>query len=164
MSVPNIWYNFSLIRLKNNFILKTIFMLMIKSNQSPSIKHFFDIFDDIFEPVFLDDNSVNRPLHDVIENDNEFILDLQLPGIKKEDINITVNKNKLIIEAERNENKDLKYNRKETFYGKFEKSFTLPDIADIEKITSSLNDGILTVILPKKLNGENSGIKKIEIL
>ena len=122
--------------------------MLVRRHTNPSIKLFDTIFDDLFE--FPTVNSlIKTPIHDVIENEKEFQVELLLAGLKKEDIRIDVEKDVLTIKAERKEVKDLKYNRKETYFGKYERSFVLPDTVDKENIRASFVDGILKVVIPK---------------
>jgi HSP20 family protein len=127
-----------------------------------------DIFDDLFDlPSCCDtsccDPTAKTPVHDVIENDNEYIIEMLLAGVKKEDISIDIKKDKLILKAERKEIKDLKYNRKQTYFGKYERLFILPDNADIDNIEASMDNGILKIIILKtkdiKLNKKAIEIK-----
>jgi len=129
---------------------------------SPSINLFTSILDDLFELSELD-TMAKTPVHDVIENEKEFQIELLLAGLKKEDISIDIEKNMLKINAERKESKDVKYNRKETYFGKYERSFKLPDNVDKEKIDASLIDGILKITIPKLEDNTKLGKKTIEI-
>jgi HSP20 family protein len=90
---------------------------MLRKYSAPEIRLFNSIFDDLFEFPMVN-SMVKTPVHDVIENDKEYQVELLLAGVKKEDISIDIEKDVLTIKAERKENKDLKYNRKETFFGK----------------------------------------------
>lgn len=123
--------------------------------------NFIKIFDEIFDEK-LDMESSKYPTHDVIENDNEFIVELELAGVKKEDIAINCENNELSIEAERNRDDNLKYNRKELYSGKFKKSFNLPDNVNTENINATLIDGILRLRIPKSVD-ENKKKKEIKI-
>lgn len=89
------------------------------------------------------------PNHDIIEKDNEYVVDFALAGFKKENVSLNIDKNMLTIEGERKPDDDTKYNRKNTFYGKFRKSFTLPENINSENIDASFSDGILSIIIPK---------------
>lgn len=92
------------------------------------------------------------PSVDIGENDKEFVVKAELPEVKKEDIKVTVDDGTLSISGERNvekEDKDTKFHRVERAYGRFERTFTLPDETDASHITSDYKDGILTVHLPK---------------
>lgn len=135
---------------------------MLKKYSAPEIRLFTSIFDDLFE-FPITNSMVKTPVHDVIENDNEYQIEMLLAGVKKEDINIDIEKDVLTIKAERKENKDTKYNRKETFFGKYERSFILPDDVDKEKIDASLVDGVLHVIVPKLEDKSKLSKKTIEI-
>lgn len=122
-------------------------MLAIRRNY-PTINLLDSVFENLFDyPVV--DSGIKTPIHDVIENDKEFQIEMLLAGMKKEDISIDVEKDVLIIKAERKEVKDIQYNRKETYFGKYERSFNLPDNVDAENIEASLVDGILKLIIPK---------------
>jgi HSP20 family protein len=143
-------------------------MTSIRKYNAPSIRLFNPLFsellDELFEfPSTVTDSTVKTPVHDVIENDKEYQINLLLAGIKKEDVSIDVDKDTLIIKAERKEEKDLKYNRKETYFGKYERSFILPDNVDKENIDASMSDGILKIIVPKLVDNVKLSKKAIEI-
>lgn len=92
------------------------------------------------------------PSVDISENDKEYVVKAELPEVKKEDIKVNVEDGTLCISGERKvekEEKGTKFHRVERAYGRFERSFSLPDEADADKITSEYKDGILTVHLPK---------------
>jgi HSP20 family protein len=92
------------------------------------------------------------PRVDVLEKTNQFEVHLALPGLKKEEINISIEKNTMTVSGERklkNENKEDKFHMVENFYGKFSRSFTLPENIDTTKIEGAFEDGMLSVILPK---------------
>jgi HSP20 family protein len=95
------------------------------------------------------------PSVDIGENDNEYVVKAELPEVKKEDIKVNVDDGTLSISGERKvekEEKGTKFHRVERAYGRFERSFSLPDETDADKITSEYKDGILTVHLPKNPN------------
>lgn len=98
------------------------------------------------------------------EDEKAYYLEIDLPGVKKEDINVEVKDNVLRISGERKfkkEEEDKGYKRVESFFGKFERSFTLPADADAEKIEAKAEDGVLTIVIPKVEQKENT--KKIAI-
>jgi len=99
--------------------------------------------------------------YDVIEKDEEYVLDLMLPGFKKEDVSINVENNIMTIEGERKVQEETKYNRKGSFYGHFKKSFTLPEDVLADNIDASYKDGILSLEIPK--NEKMKLSKTIEI-
>jgi HSP20 family protein len=129
----------------------------------PSISLLNALFD--FEDLFeIPKNPLIKvPIHDVIENEKDYQVELLLAGVKKEDVKVDVDNDVLTIKAERKEVKDLKYNRKETYFGKYERSFVLPDNVDKENIDASLVDGVLKVIIPKLEKDTKLSKKAIEI-
>ena len=98
------------------------------------------------------------------EDEKAYYVEVDLPGVKKEDINVEVKDNILTISGERKfkkEEEDKGYKRVESFFGKFERSFTLPADADADKIEASVEDGVLKLTIPKIEQKEN--VKKISI-
>ena len=99
------------------------------------------------------------------EADDAYYIEVDLPGVKKEDVSIDVNENVITISGERKveeERKDDEFYRVESVYGKFERSFTLPDDVDTDNIEAEMNDGVLTVKIPK-VQVVDKAPKKIEI-
>ena len=99
---------------------------------------------------------------DVIDRDKEFLVRGELPGVEKDDIEITIAGGRLLIEAEREfEEVDEKeeFYRHELGYGKFMRTVMLPDEVDPESIHAELKDGILTVTLPKVRAAERHTVK-----
>jgi HSP20 family protein len=92
------------------------------------------------------------PAADLIENKDNFVVTAELPGIRKEDIKVTVQNNMLIISGEKKketENKGDTWHRVERSYGSFNRTFDLPALIDANKINAEFKDGILRVHLPK---------------
>jgi HSP20 family protein len=129
----------------------------------PTVRLFNDIFDDLFDMSVVNKSGAKTPVHDVIENNKEYVVELLLAGVSKDSISIDIDNDVLTIKAERKEVKDLKYNRKETYFGKYERSFILPDNVDKENIGASLIDGILKLIIPKLEVDTKPSKIKIEI-
>jgi len=105
------------------------------------------------------------PLVNEKEDDKAYYLEIDLPGVGKEDIDIEVKDNFLIVSGERKfkkEESDTGYKRIESFFGKFEKRFKLPPDADAEKIEAKAENGVLTIIIPKKKKPKEN-VKKIAI-
>ncbi|WP_233144703.1 Hsp20/alpha crystallin family protein [Methyloprofundus sedimenti] len=95
------------------------------------------------------------PKVDVIDHDKEIEVQAALPGVKKEDLEISIDIQLLTIKAshktEKEEKKDEgKYFRREISRGEFQRAVALPDGVDNENVSASFNDGILTVPIPKK--------------
>ena len=92
------------------------------------------------------------PKVDIAETDNEFEVQLHVPGMKKEDFNIDLNKDQITISGERkfkDEKKEKNFHSVESYYGTFNRTFYLPEVVNKEKIGASYEDGILTINLPK---------------
>ncbi len=101
---------------------------------------------------------------DVIDTGSTFRLESELPGFKKEDIKIDIEKERLTISAERStENREEQENciRRERFFGTFSRSFDISGI-NVEGIEAAYKDGILTVTLPKK-SAEVPASRRLEI-
>lgn len=99
---------------------------------------------------------------DVTEDDKAFHVKAEMPGVDKEDIDITVDGNQVTISAEMKREKSSKEGEKEIYteryFGKTYRSFTLPGDFDGDKAKADLDDGVLTLSLPKKANGSTRRI------
>ncbi len=92
------------------------------------------------------------PLVDITEDEKEFLLKAELPGVKREEVKVTVEDGVLMLSGERRfekEEKDKKYHRIERAYGSFVRSFTLPEETPADKVAAEFKDGVLLVHLPK---------------
>ena len=86
------------------------------------------------------------------EGKEAYHIEVELPGIKKNEVDVKVDGNVLTISGERtlrDEVKEENYHKVESFYGKFSRSFTLPERVDIENIHAESVDGLLEVVIPK---------------
>ena len=86
------------------------------------------------------------------EGEFAYHVDVDLPGVKKEDIKVDLNKGVLTISGERKTKEEVKqedYYKIETYFGKFSRSFTLPDNVDIENIEAKSDNGVLEIVIPK---------------
>ena len=103
------------------------------------------------------------PAVDVIEDDKEYLIKVELPEVHKDDVKVTVENGNLTITGERKaekEEKNRKYHRLERFYGRFERSFSVPTDADESKVNAEFKDGVLRVHLAKS---EKALPKQIEV-
>ena len=110
-------------------------------------------------------NSDFKPSVNTREGENAYHVEVDLPGVKKEDISVDVKDNIITISGERKTKEEVKeddYYKVESSYGKFERSFTLPENVDAENIHAESQDGVLEVIIPKLEKVEEKP-KKIEI-
>ena len=113
--------------------------------------------------------STTAPAINVKESDNKYVVEVAAPGLKKEDFFVNINdEGNLIIKMEqKNEKKEddekMHYLRREFSYTKYEQALILPDDVDKEKIAARVNDGILTVDLPKVEETKVKVARAIEI-
>ena len=99
------------------------------------------------------------PLVDITEDEKEFLLKAELPGVKREEVKVTVEDGVLMLSGERRfekEEKDKKYHRIERAYGSFMRSFTLPEETPADKVAAEFKDGVLLVHLPKAMTPKPS--------
>ena len=93
------------------------------------------------------------PAVDVIENDHDYVIACELPGLNQEDIDVSIASNVLTIKGSKKDEKQdkgEKYFRKETWSGSFQRTLPMPGYVDAEKIQADLKDGILKIVIPKK--------------
>jgi HSP20 family protein len=103
------------------------------------------------------------PALDVAETEDRFVITAELPGVKPDEVDISVENSVLTITGERkfySETKEEDFHRIERRFGSFARSITLPSVADPERIQASFDDGVLTVEIPKR---EEAKPRKIQI-
>jgi len=126
-----------------------------------------DFFGKDFLPDFFD-SSVNKtiPEVNVLENNESFMIEVAAPGLEKKDFKIDLNNNVLTISSER-EAKQVdereKYIRREFSYSSFQRSFSLPESVNQEKIKANHKDGILTIEIPKRDEAKEKPAREIKI-
>ena len=114
-----------------------------------------NIFSDFFDNDWMLKANATAPAINVTEDEKEYKVEVAVPGMRKDDFNIHLTEdNQLVISMEKkDENKEekenKKYLRREFYYSKFEQSLYLPDDVEKEKINASVNDGVLSIDLPK---------------
>jgi len=92
------------------------------------------------------------PLADIVEHEKEYLVKIDLPDVKKEDVKVLFDEGVLTVRGERKiekEEKGEKVHRTERFYGAFERSFVLPDDVDPKLIRAETKEGVLTLTLPR---------------
>jgi HSP20 family protein len=125
---------------------------LLRDSMIPS--NMMNVFDSLFNDTAakFERNVFFTPRTDIVENAKSFDVHVSLPGLKKEDIKIDVEGDMLTISGERklkNETNEEKFHMVESFYGKFSRSFNLPENVDKENIDAELADGILKLSIPK---------------
>ena len=127
------------------------------------------VFNDLFNTEFMPKASATAPAINVKESDKAYTVELAAPGMKKEDFNVHINdEGNLIIKMEqkqeqKEEDKSMRYLRREFSYTKFEQTLILPDDVQKEQISAKVEHGVLTVLLPKVVKEEVKVSRQIEI-
>jgi len=129
------------------------------------------IFDEFFgnnwlNERFNDEHYSTMPSVNIIEDKDEFRIDVAAPGLNKKDFAIDLHNNVLTVSSEtQNKNEEEKdhYMRREFRYSSFSRSFTLPDTIVGDKIKAKHQDGILSIHIPKKEEAIDQGPKQISI-
>ena len=146
--------------------------LMRRTNSYyPSFANFFD---NIFGDGLMDWSNSNfsntnttLPAVNVKETDESYEIEVAAPGMEKKDFKINLDNDVLTISSEKkNERQDKsgKYSRREFSYQSFQRSFTVPNnVVDGNEIKAKYNDGILTILLPKKEEAKPRPPKEIKI-
>lgn len=124
-----------------------------------------DVFEGFFRPVMSSKNTTTPQIKlDVKEDDKQYKIHADIPGVKKEDIHVEVDGNVVNISAQMHrqeeEKKDTKVIRSERYFGKVSRSFALDTDLDETKAEAEYKDGVLELVLPKKA-GKNS--KRLEV-
>ncbi|TAE38665.1 MAG: Hsp20/alpha crystallin family protein [Sphingobacteriales bacterium] len=143
-------------------------MTFVKLNERKNGVTAYSPFNELIDGIFNNSTTIDRHLHhtpavNISETENDFILALAAPGLKKEDFKLNLEKNVLSVSVEtkaetRAENE--KISRKEFSYASFLRSFTLPQTADFNAIEANYVDGILKITIAKK---EEAKIQSREI-
>ena len=119
-------------------------------------QRFEDVFGRPFLPgiwrVFPSEELVWAPAIDVVEEEDKFSVKVELPGVKEEDVNVTVAGSTLTIEGEKKAESEVKrkgYYYSETTYGSFSRSIIIPSTVSASKIEANYDKGVLEITLPK---------------
>lgn len=130
------------------------------------------IFNDFFDNEWLEKRNTTSPAVNIIENEDEFRIEVAAPGMTKEDFHVDVNPdNELVISMEKkNEEKEEDpkkkgtYLRREFSYSRFQQSLLLPDNVETERISAKVEHGVMTIDIPKKKVEEKApASRRIEI-
>jgi HSP20 family protein len=101
------------------------------------------------------------PTADITESDNAYLIKAEIPGVKKEDVKVTIQDGMLTVLGERKlekEEKGMKFHRIERSYGSFLRSFQLPDDADENSVKAEFKDGLLNVTVAKTTKAKSQAI------
>ena len=127
----------------------------------------FDLFDDFFKDDFFTKKDTSLMKTDIKETKDNYLIEMDLPGYDKDNINLSLKDGYLSISAkvekEENQNDEEKYVRKERFYGECSRSFYVGDNLTEEDISAEFKNGILKITVPKKEEKLSNETKYIEI-
>jgi HSP20 family protein len=119
-------------------------------------RYFEDVFGRSFLPAswkrVAPEYAVWAPSIEVVEKEDRFLIKAELPGVKEEDINISIVGNTLTIEGEKQTESEVEkkgYYYTESSYGSFSRSMTIPSTVDADKIEANCDKGVLEITLPK---------------
>lgn len=144
-------------------------MLTISKKQN-GVPAFLNVFDELFNTQwpekYFDGNGIFKPSVNVTETGSAYKIDFAVPGFSKEDFQVHVEKEFLSVSAQKEENKETKegkVTRREFSFGSFKRTFTLPEHVETGKIDATYENGILSVVLPKKEAKYDASIQKITV-
>ena|ERR1700761_993654 len=125
-----------------------------KEQKNNLVNPFFNDVYSLLNDSFLNEKLATRiPAVNIAENDNQFEVELAVPGLSKEDFKINLDKNVLSVSAEKKTetvDQNKKFTKREYSYNSFSRSFTLPESADHSKIDADYTAGILKLTIAKK--------------
>ena len=133
---------------------------LITRNESPFLDFAKRFFNDDFN--YVPSLFESKGLSNISETENEYLIDVSAPGFKKEDINIELENDILKISSEiQNENEETNdgYYRKEFCKSSFERNFAVPKNSNKDEISAAMEDGILTIKIPKLKEERKENLK-----
>jgi HSP20 family protein len=156
----------------------TMTLLKLSNKNVPSLSNwdasFPSIFNRFFDGDWMDwrnsnfaDVNSTLPAVNILENENDFQIELAVPGLKKEDFKIDFDNGSLIISSEIKDEKESKaqnFTRKEFSYKSFQRTFSIPkNLINHDKIAASYENGLLKITLPKAEEVKQKPVKQIKI-
>jgi len=146
-------------------------MTLVKFNPSNTINRnglvrgFDGVFDSILNDTFFSNGMASVPAVNISDSKDHYHVELAAPGLRKEDFNLSLEKNMLTISVEKthqDNSEERNYNKKEFSYTSFVRSFTLPDDADTSGIDAKYADGLLCINIAKNAEAKMQ-TRQIEI-
>ena len=143
-------------------------MIMTPVRRNYSQEWLPSLFNDFFDNDWMPKTNATAPAINVSEDDKAYKVEVAAPGMTRDDFKIYLSENDdLVIAIEKKDEKkedNKKYLRREFSYSKFQQALSLPDDVDREKISASVNDGVLTVdLIKKELKPNDKSPKMIDI-
>lgn len=143
-------------------------LLVRRNNDFDWLNNWFD--DNFFNTPVMAQTTTTAPAVNVKEDNKQYVMEVAVPGLKKEQVNMSIDKDgylTLSIEnknEQKDENKKEHYLRREFSYTSYRQSYALPDNVDTDKIEANVADGVLKVVLPKvEKKEEKEDVKHIEV-
>ena len=144
-------------------------MLLVRRNSDFDwLNNWFD--DNFFNTPVMAQTTTTAPAVNVKEDNKQYVMEVAVPGLKKEQVNMSIDKDgylTLSIEnknEQKDENKKEHYLRREFSYTSYRQSYALPDNVNADKIEANVADGVLKVVLPKvEKKEEKEDVKHIEV-
>lgn len=143
-------------------------LLVRRNNDFDWLNNWFD--DNFFNTPVMAQTTTTAPAVNVKEDSKQYVMEVAVPGLKKEQVNMSIDKDgylTLSIEnknEQKDENKKEHYLRREFSYTSYRQSYALPDNVDADKIEANVADGVLKVVLPKvEKKEEKEDVKHIEV-
>ncbi len=133
-------------------------MQLVRWNPASDMMRFNNRFDRYFNDFFSSTGHLLRdadrwnPATDIYENDDAYVIKVELPGLDKDHFKVDLKENILTIKGERSEESEVKEEqvyRRERYSGKFQRAFALPDRVASDQIKAEFADGLLTITVPK---------------
>lgn len=148
-------------------------LIRTNSNLFPAVPYFFDDFFGLGNAGWTGNNGHKNgtylPAVNIRETDDNFEVELAVPGFSKNDFKIELDQDILTVSSAKKENRESEdgrsnFYKKEFSYHSFERSFSLPeDAVDAEKISANYKDGVLKIEIPKREEVKPKPLKQIEI-
>ncbi len=136
-------------------------------NEEPRMTSLFDsIFNDQMMPTFYRSAAGGCSNVNILDNEKDITIEITAPGFKKEHVNIDLNNDVLTVSAkveEKNQEEEKNYIRREFCSREFSRSFSIPNYLDQEKVTASQDNGIISIVIPKKEQAIKKGPRQIKI-
>ena len=143
-------------------------LLVRRNNDFDWLNNWFD--DNFFNTPVMAQTTTTAPAVNVKEDNKQYVMEVAVPGLKKEQVNMSIDKDgylTLSIEnknEQKDENKKEHYLRREFSYTSYRQSYALPDNVDADKIEANVADGVLKVVLPKVEKKEDKDdVKHIDV-
>lgn len=135
----------------------------------PSLSSWMDdILSKSFDNEFVSNfnTGITLPAVNVLDKDEEYVVEMAVPGLRKENFDVSLDNQMLSISAELTTDKEDvndNYTRREFGYSSFKRTFSLPETVEMDKIKAKYEDGILKVLLPKRDEAKKKPLKQIKI-